>query len=118
MEVCQRWLESFENFYEDMGKRPSINHSLDRINVEGNYTKDNCRWADKTTQSFNRRKRSDNTSGTVGVYEVPRGYVARISKGNTEYYLGLFKNIDDAITTRKEAELKYYESEERGMNDQ
>ena len=42
VEVCDRWLESFENFLSDMGPRPSIDHSIDRINSEGNYTPDNC----------------------------------------------------------------------------
>lgn len=106
--VCDRWLESFKNFIEDMGTRPSINHSLDRINVDGNYNKENCRWADKSVQAFNKRKRMDNTSGVVGVYKVPYGYIASISKNNEQHYLGFFEEIEDAINCRKEAEVKYY----------
>lgn len=106
--VCDRWLESFENFIEDMGQRPSINHSLDRINVNEGYNKENCRWADKTTQSFNKRKRKDNTSGVVGVYKVPYGYIASISKNNQQHYLGFFEEMEDVILCRKDAELKYY----------
>lgn len=53
--VCERWRESFENFLEDMGNRPSLKHSLDRIEVNGIYDKPNCRWADMKTQSNNRR---------------------------------------------------------------
>lgn len=53
--VCERWLDSFENFYADMGKKPSAKHSLDRIDVNGNYEQKNCRWADDITQSRNRR---------------------------------------------------------------
>lgn len=51
--MCKRW-ESFENFLEDMGK-PKPHHSLDRINANGNYQPDNCRWADAKTQTRNRR---------------------------------------------------------------
>jgi hypothetical protein len=53
--VCDSWNNSFENFLNDMGKKPSANYTLDRIDVEGNYTKENCRWADKKTQGNNRR---------------------------------------------------------------
>jgi hypothetical protein len=55
IKVCDYWNNSFENFLNDMGKKPSPNHTLDRIDVDGNYTKANCRWADKKTQGNNRR---------------------------------------------------------------
>lgn len=53
--VCDRWLNSFPSFLEDVGKRPSKRHSLDRIDVNGNYAPDNVRWAVPETQGRNKR---------------------------------------------------------------
>lgn len=53
--VCERWLESFENFISDMGERPSKAYSLDRVNNNLGYSKENCRWATKFEQCNNRR---------------------------------------------------------------
>jgi len=54
--VCQRWLDSFENFIQDMGMPPSEDHSIDRYpNHDGNYEADNCRWATPIEQQRNMR---------------------------------------------------------------
>lgn len=52
IKVCQRW-SYFANFIADMGRRPSSAHSLDRIDVNGDYEPGNVRWATKQTQAEN-----------------------------------------------------------------
>lgn len=52
--IDPKW-NTFEGFYEDMGDRP-YGYSLDRINPNGNYTKDNCRWASDGLQRNNQKK--------------------------------------------------------------
>lgn len=53
--VCERWINSFESFFEDMGLKPSPELSIDRTNNELGYFKENCRWATAKEQANNRR---------------------------------------------------------------
>jgi len=53
--MCDRWKNSFLNFIQDMGNRPSGNYSIDRINNNGNYEPSNCMWATAKAQQNNKR---------------------------------------------------------------
>jgi hypothetical protein len=53
--ICQRW-DDFANFLADMGRRPGLGYSLDRIDNDGNYEPSNCRWTTRAAQQNNQRR--------------------------------------------------------------
>jgi len=81
IKVCERWDKSFDNFIRDIGRRPSDQHSLERINVNKDYCPENCKWDTWANQCRNRTKRSDNSTGVTGVKYDSSGkrYIAYIS---------------------------------------
>ncbi len=88
--VCDRWRDSFENFLADMGPRPSEQHSIDRIDNNGNYEPGNCRWATKKQQLHNLRRNHFMTFNgeTLVMAEwarrigaTPQGIIARLNNG-------------------------------------
>lgn len=65
--VCDRWLDSFENFYEDMKEGYSKELQIDRIDNDGNYEPSNCRWVTRSQNSINTRPKGNSTSKYKGV---------------------------------------------------
>jgi len=91
VEVCERWLESFENFFADMGQRPSSSHSIERIDSTKGYSPENCRWADAKAQANNR------SSNIVVEFEGERVTLMQLSERTEINYgtlIGRYKRGD------------------------
>lgn len=109
--VAPEWLgyHGFKRFVEDMGERPA-GMSLDRIDSNKDYSKENCRWATPHQQSANTRRSAKNSSGgIVGVSFVKhRGtWDARIMVNRKIKLLGTYHIMEQAVSARKEAEKHY-----------
>lgn len=90
IKVCLQWRESYETFLKDMGRRPSVKHSIDRIDNDGNYEPSNCKWSTRQEQSCNRRNnkvitydgRTENISAWASILGISRTSLnSRIRRG-------------------------------------
>lgn len=107
--VCDEWLV-FENFFSDMGERPSKKHSIERNDLKLGYFKQNCEWSEQGKQNFNRNLQKSNTSGVCGVYfdKKRKKYISRITFEGKQINLGGYLTLEEAKTVREKAEIKYY----------
>lgn len=99
IKVCDRWLgkDGFWNFVADMGDKPQ-GYTLDRIDPNGNYEKDNCRWADRYTQQGNRRKNSN--TNCAGISQQSSGFYLAEVGGRKTRERKVFKTLEQAKAWR------------------
>ena len=106
--VCDRWKNSFENFLADMGTKPSPKHSLDRIDNDGDYCPENCKWSTKKEQQNNQRNNKPlitigSKTYTIAQWGIEMGY------GKTVIYMRLkagwseYKAVMTPVKQRKSA---------------
>ncbi len=99
--VCDRWLESFSNFFEDMGECPE-GYTLERVDNILGYSKDNCVWECKEIQDRNKNKPSGCTSSYRGVSYVKSDQVFRayVKLQGRQVGLGRYKTEKEAAVVR------------------
>lgn len=110
IKVCDRWVDSFENFISDMGQHPQ-GTTIDRKDVNGDYSPENCRWAKWDVQNHNQRIRSTNKSGFRGVSRDLRSgkWVVNIWQEYKRYSIGgLFADKDEAALAYDIAAIQLY----------
>lgn len=85
IKMCTEWLNSYETFLADMGRKPTPQHSIDRIDNNGDYCKENCRWVTQIEQCNNQRNNVIVKHKTTGIIysslasaERATGYKAKI----------------------------------------
>ena len=100
--VCDRWRHDFMAFLSDMGPRPAPGYSLDRIDNNGSYTPENCRWATRSQQSQNRAMVRDAT----GIKCHRRRWNAGMEAGPNRLYLGSFETRAGAERAYRRAALR------------
>lgn len=100
--VCAKWANSFEDFYKDMGEKPTLNHSIDRVDNDKGYCKGNCRWATKKQQIINRRNMTKFYHYGLSLVACEWANVMEVPAGRINFRLRHGWNSFDAIFKLKQ----------------
>lgn len=105
--VCERWQgrTGFLNFVQDMGDKPSPQHSIDRIDTSKDYSPENCRWANNHQQAANTTRSNKHVGVSWSQAHQMWRATIRVDKKNIS--LGWSHDYDKAVDLRKAAEIKY-----------
>ena len=110
IKVCERWENSFETFREDMGPRPSSKHSIDRIDNDGNYCPENCRWVLNEQQANNRSSNKFFTKDGETLTIPQWSRKLNLKKGTVQSRIQRGLSFEDAIKPTTKLMTKYEES--------
>ena len=113
IKVCDEWLnpttghDNFIIWALNNGYRDDL--TIDRIDVDGDYCPENCRWVNRSVQAFNKHERKSKLGIRVVAYNTrQKKYIARISADKKRIFLGYYSTIEEAVSAREQAEIKYY----------
>lgn len=98
--VNERWFK-FENFLVDMGRKPGVDYSLDRIDNNGPYSKDNCRWATDVEQNNNQRPRKPTKFVTIdGITKSLKDWLKETGVSIAAYYQRIHRGMSEEAAIR------------------
>jgi hypothetical protein len=96
IDVCSEWKDSFQSFLKDMGSKPTKKHTLDRIDNDKGYSKENCRWATRSEQELNKRRLKKTLCKYKGVKKSFNKFQCQIRFNKKFIYVGLFNSEIEA----------------------
>lgn len=100
--VCERW-HHFKNFALDMGMKPSLHHSLDRIDNDLGYSPENCKWSTRQEQNSNKRVYQTSVTGVSGIRFRGKKYQVRVLINGKRKSIGNYNTLQEALDARAKA---------------
>jgi hypothetical protein len=97
--ICDEWIDSYETFLSDMGRKPTSQHTIDRIDGSKGYSPDNCRWATKREQAQNRSSTVYLTLGDITLPVIEWARNLGLHKSTILVRIRNGWSLEDALTT-------------------